>query len=71
MDELLTPRQLQVLEGLAAGLMFAEIAERLGISKTTASNNAVALYRRLGVTTAHGAVGEGYRRGILRIEGST
>lgn len=67
MDEL-TPRQIDVLRGLADGLSFREIGERLGISNTTASNNAIAAYRRLGVTTAAGAVGEGYRRGILRVE---
>lgn len=68
MDEVLTPRQADVLKGLADGLTFREIADRLGLAPTTCSNQAIAAYRRLGVTTAAGAVGEGYRRGILRVE---
>jgi DNA-binding CsgD family transcriptional regulator len=67
MDEL-TPRQIDVLRGLSEGLRMSEIAERLGLAVISVSNTAVAMYRRLGVTNAAGAVGEGYRRGILRVE---
>lgn len=47
--QLLTPRQREVLAGVAAGLTDAEIAERLGIARATVGKHLEAVYERLGV----------------------
>lgn len=47
--EQLTPRQREVLAGVAAGLTDAEIAERLGVARATVGKHLEAIYDRLGV----------------------
>lgn len=61
----LSPMQLSILERLAEGDSYAEIQERLGISHESFRSRQKDLYRRLGVSNAAGAVGEGFRLGIL------
>jgi DNA-binding CsgD family transcriptional regulator len=47
--ERLTPRQREVLAGVAAGLTDAEIAERLGVARATVGKHLEAIYERLDV----------------------
>ncbi|HEU5245021.1 MAG TPA: helix-turn-helix transcriptional regulator [Gaiellaceae bacterium] len=47
--ERLTPRQREVLAGVAAGLTDAEIAERLGVARATVGKHLEAIYERLEV----------------------
>lgn len=47
--ERLTPRQREVLDGVAAGLTDAEIAERLGVARATVGKHLEAIYERLDV----------------------
>lgn len=47
--ERLTPRQREVLAGVAAGLTDAEIAESLGVARATVGKHLEAIYERLGV----------------------
>lgn len=56
LDDLLTKRELMVLEHLDAGLTYAEIAEALDTSLHTIRSHTQALYRKLGVRSRHGAV---------------
>jgi len=47
--ERLTPRQREVLAGVAGGLTDAEIAETLGVARATVCKHLEAIYERLGV----------------------
>lgn len=47
--ERLTPRQREVLAGVAAGLTDAEIADRLGVARATVGKHLEAIYERLDV----------------------
>lgn len=64
-DNPLTPRQEQVLRGMAEGLTNAEIAERLGLAPRTVKAYAAEIFDRLGRRTRAGAVAVGLRLGIL------
>lgn len=66
MDEL-TPRQVELLDGLARGRSYAEIASAMRISVSAVKNHARDAYARLGRHNAAGAVGEAYARGILLV----
>lgn len=61
----LTPRQQDVLIGMADGLTNAEIAERLGLAPRTVKAYAADIFDRLGRRSRAGAVGEGHRMGLL------
>jgi DNA-binding CsgD family transcriptional regulator len=54
--ERLTPRQREVLAGVAAGLTDAEIAERLGVARATVGKHLEAIYERLDVHNRTSAV---------------
>jgi two-component system, NarL family, nitrate/nitrite response regulator NarL len=62
---LLTDREQQVLELIAAGLTAPTIAGRLEISATTVKTHLAHLYEKLGVSDRAAAVAEGMRRGLL------
>jgi DNA-binding CsgD family transcriptional regulator len=55
-DDILTPREWQVLALLEAGLTNEQIAERLGISFGTAKYHVGEIISKLGVTTREEAV---------------
>lgn len=61
----LTARQQEVLELMAQGLTRSQIAEWLVVGVETVASHQHAVYARLGVHTAHGAVAAGYRAGLL------
>jgi DNA-binding CsgD family transcriptional regulator len=63
----LSPRERAVLEGIAAGMPRAEIAEDLGISQETVKFHTVRVYEKLEARNAPHAVALAYHRGILLV----
>jgi DNA-binding NarL/FixJ family response regulator len=63
--ELLTPRQREVLQLVAEGLISKEIAERLGLSVKTVESHRAQLMKRLGVSNVTGLVRAAIRLGIV------
>jgi DNA-binding NarL/FixJ family response regulator len=63
----LTPREIEILELLAAGLGNKAIANQLGISGHTVKTHVVSLFEKLGVSTRAEAVAAGVRRGLLML----
>lgn len=63
----LTPRELEVLQLLAAGFGNKVAAARLGISEHTVKTHVAAVYAKLGVSTRGEAVAAGVRLGILML----
>ena len=61
----LTTAELRVLPLLPTHLSFAEIAERLYVSRHTVKSQALAIYRKLGATTRGGAVEIAVSAGLL------
>lgn len=52
----LPPRQLQALQGLRGGLKYAQIAEQMGVSVSTARTHIKSAYQKLGVSDRAQAV---------------
>ena len=63
----LTPRQREVLRGIADGLLSKEIAARLGVSLKTVDAHRTELMRRLGIRGIAGLVRYAVRVGIVRL----
>jgi DNA-binding CsgD family transcriptional regulator len=61
----LTPREVEVLRLLAAGLTDREIADRLFITRRTASNHVAAILAKLGVPTRRAAATEARFLGLV------
>jgi LuxR family transcriptional regulator, maltose regulon positive regulatory protein len=61
----LTEAELRVLPYLATHLSFREIGERLYISRHTVKSQAIAIYRKLNVTSRNGAVERARELGLL------
>ncbi|HSK22265.1 MAG TPA: FHA domain-containing protein [Egicoccus sp.] len=61
----LSPRQQQVLEGMADGMTNSEIGEQLGVTERTVKAYAQELYDKLGVRNRAGAVSQGVKLGLL------
>lgn len=62
----LTPRELDVLEAVAAGLTNKEVAERLVLSSETVKQHVTSCLRKLEAPSRAAAVATAYRRGLLR-----
>ncbi|MDX1620674.1 MAG: response regulator transcription factor [Nitriliruptorales bacterium] len=62
----LTPRELEVLQLLAEGLTNAQIGERLNLSSRTIKTHVQNLLSKLDVPDRTGAVGRGFRLGLIR-----
>jgi DNA-binding NarL/FixJ family response regulator len=62
----LTPRELQVLELIAAGLRAKSIADRLSISVSTVRNHIRAILLEFGCHSQLEAIAQARRRGLLR-----
>lgn len=60
-----TPREMEVLDLLGAGLANKEIASRLGFSLHTAKFHVESLLRKLDAANRAEAVKEGIRRGLI------
>jgi len=64
----LTPRETEVLEQLAKGLTFKEVARVTGISHHTVSDHVKAIYRKLAVSSRGEAVFEALQSGLLDVK---
>lgn len=67
----LTPRQVEVMRLVADGLTRDEIADDLGISRSTIDKHLTEAYRRLGAENRALAVGRAVLRGIVDDAGSS
>ncbi|HEX3884796.1 MAG TPA: response regulator transcription factor [Stellaceae bacterium] len=63
----LTPREMDILWGIAKGLTYGELAERLQISNQTVPVHIKNIYRKLEANNRSEAVYEASRRGIIRL----
>jgi DNA-binding NarL/FixJ family response regulator len=63
--ELLSQRELEVLELVAAGTTNRDAAVKLFISEATVKTHLLHIYAKLGVTDRAAAVAEAYNRGLL------
>lgn len=61
----LTPRELEVLAGLAEGVSNSEIADRLGVSQNTIKTHLKRIYSKLGASNRLQAVNKGQTLGLL------
>ena len=65
--ERLTPREMDILWGIAKGFTYGELAERLQISKQTVPVHIKNIYRKLQANNRSEAVYEASRRGLIRL----
>jgi DNA-binding NarL/FixJ family response regulator len=63
----LTPREMDILWGVAKGFTYGELAERLKISKQTVPVHIKHIYRKLQASNRSEAVYEASRRGLIRL----
>lgn len=63
----LTPREMDILWGIAKGFTYGELAERLQISKQTVPVHIKNIYRKLQASNRSEAVYEASRRGLIRL----
>jgi DNA-binding NarL/FixJ family response regulator len=62
----LTPRELSVLEQIAAGMTYEQASAALGVSLNTVRTHIRGLYDKLNASSRTEAVMEGLRRGLIR-----
>jgi DNA-binding NarL/FixJ family response regulator len=65
--ERLTPREMDILWGIAKGFTYGELAESLQISKHTVPVHIKNIYRKLHANNRSEAVYEASRRGLIRL----
>jgi DNA-binding NarL/FixJ family response regulator len=63
----LTPREMDILWGIAKGFTYAELADRLGISRQTVPVHIRNIYRKLQANNRSEAVYEASRRGLIQL----
>ncbi len=64
--ERLTPRELEVLARMAAGLSNREIGADLGIEYTTVRGHVQSILEKLGARSRFDAIARAYREGLVR-----
>lgn len=67
----LTPMEVRVLESLAKGLSFKEVARVHDVSRHTITDHVKSIYRKLEVNSRGEAVFEGYQAGLLELPEQT
>ncbi len=68
-DAALTPREVQMLECLAQGLSYKEVANRFDLSVHTVGDYVKTLYRKLRVRSRGEAVNVALKHGLLELDG--
>lgn len=63
----LTPRETEIIKGIAKGFTYAELAEWLGISRQTVPVHIKNIYRKLAANNRSEAVYEAQKRGLIRL----
>lgn len=63
----LTPREIDILWGIAKGFSYADIADHLGISRQTVPGHIKNIYRKLEVNTRGEAVFEALQQGLIKV----
>ena len=63
----LTPREIDILWGIAKGFSYAEIASNLGMSRQTVPGHIKSIYRKLEVHTRGEAVFEAVQQGLIKL----
>lgn len=63
----LTPREIDILWGIAKGFSYADIASHLGLSRQTVPGHIKNIYRKLEVNTRGEAVFEALQQGLIRL----
>src|SRR4051812_14271263 len=63
----LTPREIDILWGLAKGFSYAEIASHLSLSRQTVPGHIKSIYRKLEVHTRGEAVFEAVQQGLIKL----
>lgn len=63
----LTPREIDILWGIAKGFSYADIAGHLGLSRQTVPGHIKNIYRKLDVNTRGEAVFEALQQGLIRL----
>jgi len=63
----LTPRELEILWGIAKGLTYNEIADQLDMSRHTVPGHIKTIYRKLQVETRGEAVYEAIQCGLIKL----
>lgn len=64
---ILTPREMDVLWGIAKGFTYSELADRLGVSRQTVPVHIRNIYRKLQASNRSEAVYEATRLGLIRL----
>jgi DNA-binding NarL/FixJ family response regulator len=65
--DVLTPREIQVLQRLAAGLANKQVASELGVSEDTVKGHVSSVMEKLGASNRTHAVALGIERGIIAL----
>src|SRR3982751_4151147 len=63
----LTPREIDILWGIAKGFSYADIASHLSLSRQTVPGHIKSIYRKLEVHTRGEAVFEALQQGLIRL----
>lgn len=63
----LTPREIDILWGIAKGFSYADIAAHLGLSRQTVPGHIKSIYRKLEVNTRGEAVFEAVQQGLIKL----
>ncbi|MDB5513592.1 MAG: Two component transcriptional regulator, LuxR family [Tardiphaga sp.] len=63
----LTPREIDILWGIAKGFSYADIADHLGLSRQTVPGHIKNIYRKLEVNNRGEAVFEALQQGLIRL----
>ena len=66
-ERMLSPRQTEILEGIAGGLTNKHLARNLGITERTVKHHLTAIFDRLGTTRRAEAVSRAVEQGLIRL----